>query len=141
MDILLNGSKWVGFEPTNQGLSDLIEVSKQPESDVQSAWQQALFQVRMKSVSDECRKRIYAVASQEAQMNMATAASLISAKTASQRSEAEAGVLIGLQDAIDWVQSMRAAVGAISADPDADIESDENWPVAPASAVAVASQF
>lgn len=92
-------------------------------------------------IAAECRRRIYAVASAETQMNMASAASLISAKTASQRSEQEAGVLVGLEAALGWVQAMRAKVAEMSADPDAEIYSDESWPDAPAEAVAVASQF
>ncbi|MBB5515761.1 hypothetical protein FHS89_001781 [Rubricella aquisinus] len=92
-------------------------------------------------VSAECRRRIYAVASAETQMNMAAAAAVISAKTASQRSAAEADILTGLEVAIGWVAAMRANVVTLAADPALNITDDANWPSVPPAAVAVAEQF
>lgn len=97
--------------------------------------------VRVKEVSAECRRRIYALASAETQMNMAAAASLISAKTSSQRSEQENGVLGGLEAALGWVQAMRGNVAVLAGDPSKDISDDANWPEPPAAAIAVADQF
>lgn len=108
-----------------------------PETEIDGA----LYAARLASLSAECRRRIYAVATAETQMNMASAASLISAKTAAQRTDDEAGVLVGLQTALDWVQAMRGAVVVLAENPDADHMNDASWPDAPAAAVAVAGQF
>lgn len=97
--------------------------------------------VRTGAISAECRKRIYAVASAETQMNMAAASAVISSKAASARSEAEKAVLDGLEAAIGWVAAMRANVAMLAADPDKDFTADANWPAAPAEAEAIAHQF
>ena len=141
MDIILNGTKWIGFEPNDDGLKDLIEVSGQPEIDVKNAWNAAMSNVRSKEVSNECRRRIYAAASSETQMNMATAAALISAKAEGDRSAEETEILSGLNDAIGWVGDMRAAYQSISADPEADIYDDASWPPFPDGARDLVAKF
>lgn len=88
----------------------------------------ALAEVRAHAVSAECRRRIYAEASAEAQMNMATAAAVIGAKTASQRSAAETAILAGIGAALQWVAGMRAAVATLAADPASDYRADAAWP-------------
>lgn len=87
--------------------------------------------VRRRAVSAECRRRIYAAASAEAQMNMATAAAITSAKAEADRTDDDKTVLDGVQLALAWVADMRAAFEALAADPDADFMSDAAWPVLP----------
>ena len=98
-------------------------------------------QARATLISAECRRRIYSLASAETQMNMAAASAVISAKTASSRTDQEKAVLAGLEAAIGWVAAMRANVATLAADPGLDFTADANWPAAPAEAVAVADQF
>ncbi|NHM19507.1 hypothetical protein [Tritonibacter mobilis] len=86
---------------------------------------------RKAAISAECRRRIYAAASAEAQMNMATSAAIISGKAEADRSEDEVTVLDGVRLALDWVVSMRAAFESMSKDPDADYLADAAWPVLP----------
>ncbi|WP_341204783.1 hypothetical protein [uncultured Sulfitobacter sp.] len=85
----------------------------------------------MSAIKAECRRRIYAAASAETQMNMATAAAVVSAKTASNRSAEESAMLTGLGQAIDWVAAMRARVAELAADADLDFRADESWPDLP----------
>lgn len=101
----------------------------------------ALMQARRILVGGECRRRIYAVASAESQMNMAAAVGVISGKTASARSEDEKGILAGAEAAIGWVASMRAAVGALAADADADFTADAAWPDVPTEALSMIQNF
>ncbi|WOI34780.1 hypothetical protein R1T40_08650 [Tritonibacter scottomollicae] len=87
--------------------------------------------VRRRAVSAECRRRIYAAASAEAQMNMATAAAITSAKAEVDRTDDDKTVLDGVHLALAWVADMRAAFEALAADPDADFMSDAAWPALP----------
>lgn len=91
----------------------------------------AEFEVRRKLVSTECRRRIYAAASPEAQMNMATAVGIISGKAEADRTEDDRAVLDGTRLALAWVSGMRAAFEALAADPSADFLSDAAWPALP----------
>jgi len=102
---------------------------------------QAVTANRKANVSQECRRRIYAVASAETQMNMASASAVISSKTASSRSDAEKAVLDGLEAAIGWVAAMRTAAEALTGDPSKDLGKDQHWPEVPAAAAAVVGQF
>tara|TARA_R100000935_G_scaffold1906_4_gene5754 strand:+ start:9459 stop:9860 length:402 start_codon:yes stop_codon:yes gene_type:complete len=97
--------------------------------------------VRIDLVKLECRRRIYAEASAETQMNMATAAAVISAKEASARTEDEASILSGLDDAIGWVAQMRARVTELADDVALDIGDDANWPPLPDGARDVVAKF
>ncbi len=101
----------------------------------------SLAALRRQAVKGECRRRIYAVASAEAQMNWAAAASIISAKTVAQRSDEERATLAALGDALAWVQAMRANVATLTANAEADITDDAAWPVCPEGVVAAAAQF
>lgn len=96
---------------------------------------------RRAAVSAECRRRIYAVATQEAQMNMAAAVAVISGKTASARTDAEKGILAGAELAIGWVSAMRAAVGTLADNAEADFMSDAAWPGVPPEAMAMIEHF
>jgi len=97
--------------------------------------------VRTGLIKAECRRRIYAEASAETQMNMATAAAVISAKEASARTEDEASILSGLDDAIGWVAQMRARVIELADDAALDIGDDANWPPLPDGARDVVDKF
>lgn len=141
MDVLLNGSKWVGFENTEEGLADLVGLSNLPEETVKVAWAEAEHKAYLADVKQECRSRIYAAASAETQMNMATAAAVISAKEASARTEDEASILSGLDDAIGWVAQMRARVIELADDAALDIGDDANWPPLPDGARDVVAKF
>lgn len=102
---------------------------------------QALAGERRENIKAECRRRIYGRASTEAQMNINGAAALAGAKTASQRSEAEAALLVTYALSVQWIMDMRAAVETLSADADADYLADAAWPECPVEVVALASQF
>jgi len=97
--------------------------------------------VRISAVKDECRRRIYAAASAETQMNMATTAAVISAKEASARTEDEASILSGLDDAIGWVAQMRGRVSELADDATLGIGDDANWPPLPDGARDVVAKF
>jgi len=96
---------------------------------------------RVSAIKAECRRRIYAAASAETQMNMATAAAVISAKEASARTEDEASILSGLDDAIGWVAQMRGRVAELTEDAALDIADDANWPPLPDGARDVVDKF
>lgn len=97
--------------------------------------------VRKNAVKAACRRRIYAAASAETQMNMATAAAVISAKEANARTEDEASILSGLDDAIGWVAQMRARVIELADDAALDVGDDANWPPLPDGARDVVAKF
>lgn len=97
--------------------------------------------VRAKSIGAECRRRIYAVASAEAQMNMAAAVGVISSKTASARTDEEKAILAGAEAAIGWVAAMRSAVATLEVDADADFTADSAWPDVPPEALAMIQHF
>lgn len=97
--------------------------------------------IRAKHVSAECRRRIYAIASVEAQMNMTAAVGVISSKAASSRTDDEKAILTGAEAAIGWVAAMRAAVATLAADPDADFKADAAWPEVPPEALVMIQNF
>lgn len=107
----------------------------------ESAIAEAEAGIRVSVVKAECRRRIYAAASAETQMNMATAAAVISAKEASERTEDEASILSGLDDAIDWVAQMRSRVSELADDATLDIGDDAIWPPLPDGARDVVAKF
>ena len=97
--------------------------------------------VRTSAIKNECRRRIYAAASAETQMNMATAAAVISAREASARTEDEVSILSGLDDAIGWVAQMRGRVSELTGDATLDFQDDANWPPLPDGARDVVDKF
>lgn len=84
------------------------------------------------AVFADCKRRIFAVASTNAQVNMAAAraAGILS-------SDDEAAFLAGLQ----WISAMRAACAALVEAQAADAAEDHNWPECPAEVVALAAKF
>ncbi|WP_065329456.1 hypothetical protein [Tritonibacter mobilis] len=101
----------------------------------------AVAEKRKSAVSAECRRRIYSAASAEAQMNMATAAAITSAKAEVDRTDDDKTVLDGVHLALAWVSDMRAAFEALAADPDADFMSDAAWPALPPDVPALIDRF
>jgi len=96
---------------------------------------------RAELIKAECRRRIYAEASAETQMNMATAGAFISSKTASARTEKEKTVLTGIETSLSWVAEMRANIAKLVSDSDLDIYDDVNWPECPQAALAVVEMY
>lgn len=101
----------------------------------------AIAGVRRRDISNECRRRIYAVAPAESQMNMAAAVGVISSKAASARTDDEKVILAGAEAAIGWVAAMRATVATLAADADADFTADAAWPDVPPEALAMTQHF
>ncbi len=97
--------------------------------------------LRVGEIKAECRRRIYSAASAETQMNMAAAAAVVSGKTASARTDAEKTVLAGAEQALGWVNAMRANIATLAADPDLDITDNANWPDCPADVLALVELF
>lgn len=128
--VLHNGMTKVGAE------EDLRSMGV-PESLIVDAKQG----LRHKLVGTECRRRIYAVASAEAQINMAAAVGIISGKTAPARTDDEKAILTGAEVAIGWVAAMRAAVATLAADGDADFTADAAWPDVPPEVLATIKHF
>ena len=84
------------------------------------------------AVSAECQRRIYAVASQNCQMNM-------TAYVASGRaSDADKAAFTA---ALEWVQAMREAFASLAAAHDATFADDAHWPACPVVVVALAARF
>ena len=83
-------------------------------------------------VADECQRRIYAVASQNCQMNM-------TAWIASGRASEQDRIAFGA--ALVWVQAIRSACARLAANDDADFRDDGNWPACPPDVAALAARF
>lgn len=96
---------------------------------------------RLDAIKAECRRRIYAIASPEAQMNVSTAQGAAAAKSASARSAGENAIITGAAAGMGWVAAMRDNIATLAADPAADILADASWPECPAEAVEVYGQF
>lgn len=96
---------------------------------------------RLEAIKLECKKRIYAVASAEAQMNMVAAASTVSAKDAGSRTTEETELLASFAQSTQWVAAMRAIVQVLADDPEADIHTDGTWPECPAEVAALAADY
>ena len=84
------------------------------------------------AVGAECRRRIYAVASQNAQMNMTA---YIASGTANDADKSAFSRFLA------WVQDMRAAYAAIIEKQVRGFEHDDRWPQCPPDVVALASRF
>ena len=97
----------------------------------QSAIDVALASERLITIKVECGRRIYAIASAETQMNIATSAAVIGGKTAASRSSDETATLVAAGQAIAWVATMKANVATLAGDANADISADTSWPDCP----------
>lgn len=83
---------------------------------------------RRKAVSAECQRRIFALASKNAQRNLGVKVGLISAKPESDRTDADVAFLAGAVSADVWVHAMRAAFETLVADTAVDFTADSAWP-------------
>jgi len=97
--------------------------------------------LRLDEIKQAVRRRIYAVASVETQMNMSGVAAFISSKTAANRSQAEKDHLSAYEASLGWVGAMRVNVATLAADPNLDFTDDANWPVTPPEVIALAARF
>ena len=131
----------LSLEYNGRRYDGLTELDAQEIGIPENAINAALAKVRLDAVKSECRRRIYAAASVETQMNMATAAAVISAKEANARTENETSILSGLDDAIGWVAQMRGRVSELADDATLDIADDANWPPLPDGARDVVDKF
>ncbi|SDQ70668.1 hypothetical protein [Pseudovibrio sp. Tun.PSC04-5.I4] len=107
----------------------------------QAAIDEALASERLSTVKAECRRRIYAQASSETQINMATATAAVAGKAVEDRSAEDLALLNSTKAAFDWVNAMRAKVIDLAADPDTGFTLDASWPDCPADVVAIVEQF
>ncbi|KEP69658.1 hypothetical protein DL1_03335 [Thioclava dalianensis] len=89
----------------------------------------------------ECRRRIYAVASAEAQMNISASVAVISGKAASARSEDEKATLAGATSMTEWIAAMRATCADLSQAGEADFRADAAWPEVPEDVVTLVARF
>ena len=101
----------------------------------------AVSDARRNDIKAECKRRIYAVASPETQMNMATSAALVSAKTATNRSTGEADILTNVGIAVGWVDAMKTAIVTLAADDEIDFKADASWPALPDEVTALVDLF
>lgn len=83
-------------------------------------------------IAGECQRRIYAVASQNCQMNM-------TAWIAS--GQADEDDRAAFNAALAWVQAMRAACAGLIAASQAAFADDRSWPACPATVAALAARF
>lgn len=92
-------------------------------------------------VSAECRRRIYAVGSGEAQTNMNTVVAVISTKPIADRTTDDEAIVSGAALALGWVDQMRAAFRTLAADETTDFTQDAAWPPVPAEVVTLMDRF
>ncbi|SFK98193.1 hypothetical protein SAMN04488518_11347 [Pseudovibrio ascidiaceicola] len=107
----------------------------------QAAIDEAQKGARLTTIKAECRKRIYAQASSETQINMATAAAAIAGKAVADRSAEEATLLTSTKAALDWVGAMRSKCLELAEGPGTDFTLDASWPECPPEVVALTEQF
>ena len=84
------------------------------------------------AVASECQRRIYAVASQNCQMNMTA---YVASGQASDADKATFAAALG------WVQAMRAAFASLVAAHDETFADDAHWPALPDGVAALAAKF
>ena len=96
---------------------------------------------RLALVKAECRHRIYAIASQEAQTNVATALGVALVTAIIDRTDEEKATIAAARAGLAWVKAMRETVPLLAADPAVDFRADDEWPACPPAAAAVYSSF
>ncbi|KZK83614.1 hypothetical protein PsAD13_02665 [Pseudovibrio sp. Ad13] len=130
-DITFNGRSYRNFTAEDALVAGV------PQATIDEAQQGA----RLTTIKAECRKRIYARASAETQMNMATAAAAIAGKAVVDRSADEVTLLTSTKAALDWVGAMRSKCLELAEDPGTDFTQDASWPECPPEVVALTEQF
>lgn len=96
---------------------------------------------RREAIKAECRRRIYAVGSSEAQMNVTSLTAAISAKAPADRSVQETAIIATAGQSIEWVSAMRGRFAELAADADADYLADACWPACPTPVIDLYAQF
>ncbi len=102
---------------------------------------EAFTRSRHGDVRAECRRRIYAVASAETQINLAAAAALASAKTAEARSTEDTALLVAFATSVQWIADMRGTIDSLAADRQSDFLAGSSWPVCPQAVSDLVEQF
>jgi hypothetical protein len=87
---------------------------------------------RLEDAKTECRKRIYAVVDQIAQVNLAADAA------AERMSPTD---LLTYRNGLEWVEGMRANCRRLAADHRADIAADDTWPAVPDGVAELAERY
>jgi len=87
---------------------------------------------RAQAVKATCKRRIYAVTSAEAQMN------IMGARTAGNFDAAQQDAYVAW---VQWIADMRAGCAALITDAEADYTADTNWPACPPEVAALAAEF
>lgn len=83
-------------------------------------------------VKSECQRRIFAVASQNTQMNMMAYVASGLAPTADKNA---------FKHSLEWVSAMRAASAGLIDDEDVTFADDAHWPACPVDVIELASRF
>jgi len=117
--------------------ADQARVAGFPEASINIA----LVDARRKAVNVECRRRIYAIASAETQLNLTAATARIAATAHEDRTADDLLTLAGASAAIGWVETMRRQVSLLAEDPGAVFRDDAAWPDLPAEAQAAIDHF
>ncbi|MVA27036.1 hypothetical protein V6582_14985 [Agrobacterium vitis] len=93
------------------------------------------------AVKAECRRRIYAVGSSEAQMNVTSMTAAISAKTEANRTAQEKAIVAAASQSIEWVTAMRGRFAELAEDMEANYLADASWPECPQAVIDLYAQF
>ncbi|BCH58502.1 hypothetical protein RvVAT039_08840 [Agrobacterium vitis] len=126
-----NGQQYVDF--TSSALAD----AGVPDTVIKQA--KALS--HREAVKAECRRRIYAVGSSEAQMNVTSMTAAISAKTEANRTAEEKAIVAAASQSIEWVTAMRGRFAELAEDMEANYLADASWPECPQAVIDLYAQF
>ncbi|BCH63523.1 MULTISPECIES: hypothetical protein [Rhizobium/Agrobacterium group] len=126
-----NGQTYAGFN------TDALADAGVPQTVIKDA--QAL--AHHEAVKAECRRRIYAVGSSEAQMNVTSMTAAISAKTEANRTAEEKAIVAAASQSIEWVTAMRGRFAELAEDMEANYLADASWPECPQAVIDLYAQF
>lgn len=116
-------------------------ISKKALLDVQNRVNVLIDGDRLSNIKAECSKRIFAVASANAQTNMALASGLLSPKIATDTAtDEEKALFVALGMASKWANDMISRVSVL-VQSDEDYTLDDAWLPVPSEVVAVAGRF
>jgi hypothetical protein len=90
----------------------------------------AALERRRVAVNAECERRIFAIASANAQRNMGVVLGIIAATPAGDRTNQDVEILAGCRAAMSWVNAMRSAAAHLR-ETDDDFTADAAWPDLP----------
>jgi hypothetical protein len=98
-------------------------------------------QARLQLAKAECARRITAMASLAAQININAAVSIAAAKAASSRTAEDKGLLSAADDLATWIAAMRDSASKLATVESVDLQADENWPVCAEGVADLVSSF